>query len=163
MTVAIVRAVLIWFPVWFPLLLLPLAFSEEVDCRIGDMKRGYFWSRDFSSDVVVTGDDRARRIDFTRLRQFANVCVVQMYAPGQPYGFRTTTGEFKYGGARACWRDGPGKLTIAGLDEAGDPTWTQLSFSGSSHWYISDSASCVEPDAAILDCVNDRCSFPARP
>ena len=156
------RVTLIWLPIWFPLLMLPFVFNEEVDCHIDNIKRGYFWSADFSSDVVVTGDDRARRIDFTRLRQFTNICVVQMYAPGEPYGFRTTTGDFKYGGPRSCWRDGDGKLTVAGIDNLGDPTWTQLTFKASRHWYISNGESCVEPDAALLDCVADRCSFPSR-
>ena len=153
------RLALIWLPIWLPLLALPFVFSERLDCEMSNWRKGYFWSDDFSSQVTVSGTEKMRRVDFTRVRGFKEICVVAMYTYGEPYGFPTIGGDFNYGGRRACWRDEPGKLTVAGLGDRGNPVWTQLSFKGSQDGYHMAGASCAEPAAAVLTCVNDVCDF----
>jgi hypothetical protein len=136
-----------------------VASDEAVRCQIDNVRDGYFRTPDFASDVVISGNERAKRLDFTKLRQFGHICVGYLYAPGFPQGSRWMMENVKQSGPRACWRDGENFLTVGGVGESGITTWTQVTLSGPRQWYQMAGESCVETADAVIRCEDDTCRW----
>jgi hypothetical protein len=149
-----------WWSI-FALFAIPAAFAfyadEQAACHRENLFNGHFWTRDFSSDIVISGDEQSRRIDFTRLRQFKTICIVSLYGPGRPYESKWMMENMRRDGPKACWPEIDGRLTIAGVFENGVPNWTYLTLSGPNNEYLDES--CVATEDAILRCSNNVCKF----
>jgi hypothetical protein len=136
-----------------------LAFNDQTYCHRENLSQGHFWTPDFSSQIVISGDDQSRRIDFTRLQQFKTICVVELYTYGSPYSSKWMQENMRHDGPKACWTHAPNQLTIAGVFENGVPNWTYITLSGPERWYQVMSEACMDTKDAILHCWNDICGF----
>lgn len=145
------------------LFLVPALFvflvSDTTQCHIDNLRDGYFWTPSFASDVVISGNEGAKRLDFSKLQQFRHICVGYLYAPGFPQGTRWMMDNVKRSGPRACWREGENFLTVGGVSESGVATWTKITLSGPAQWYQMEGESCAETRHAVIHCQNDRCRW----
>ena len=142
---------------------LPAAFlfaaDEKFACRIDNLANGGFSTPDFAPQILVTGNEQLRQVDFTRLHQFKTICVLRPAYYGGYYGTNWTNQNLRHDGPKACWLDGPNRLTVAGVLESGLPNWTYLTLEGSTRWYRVIGEGCMETDNAVLLCSDGSCGF----
>jgi len=136
-----------------------VSMSEWASCHVDNVLKGHLWTPDFAPDITVSGDERSRRMDFTKLQQFKMICVTSMYTYGSPYSLSSKRAmDNLRRGPKACWQESEAMLTIAGLAGDGTPNWTQLWLDGPRQYYRV-AGDCVDREDAVLRCENDACGF----
>jgi hypothetical protein len=131
--------------------------DEQASCHISNISGGDFWTSDFSSEIFVSTDKKT--IDFTRLTQFENICVVALYTYGSPYYSKWMSENVKREGPKACWTDLDDQLTIAGIFKDGTPNWTRIHFEGAHRSYEFPAESCAAVKDATMRCTGNICRF----
>lgn len=137
---------------------LGVATDERIICHLGNVVNGYPLSADdFSSGISVAGNVDMREVNFTQLRQFKRICIVEMYTFGEPYSI--SDGSVRLSGRKACWREAPGMLTVVGVSADGSSRWSQVRVDRHTDFYRVAGDRCADSASAVLRCQNYECSF----
>lgn len=131
-----------------------LAVDERLNCHIDNVIDGHFWPRNFARDVNVDASAPAFTVDLRHLRQFRSICIISMYAYGEPDLSPMPQLPIISAG-RACWHDEPNLLTVLATD-GNSHQWGRVRVGSDGYSFQIDGPNCAPAGRALLHCRREK-------